>query len=45
MPLEYIVPSLRIVAFTEMIDVGVVEEIFSQLVQIEEDHFIIGYHQ
>ena len=26
MPMEYIVPSLRVAAFTEMIDVDVVEE-------------------
>ena len=26
MPMEYIVPSLRIVAITEMIDIGALEE-------------------
>ena len=45
MPLEYIVPSLRITAITEMIDIGAVEEILLQLVQLEEDRFIVGYYQ
>ena len=45
MHMEYIVSSLRIASITEMIDVGVVEEILSQLIQLEEDHFIARYHQ
>ena len=45
MPLEYIVPSVRIVAITEMTNVGAIEEIFSQLVQLEEDCLIRNYHQ
>ena len=45
MPMEYIVPSLRIVAITEMIDVGAIEGILSQLLQLEEVHFVLGYHQ
>jgi transposase InsO family protein len=39
-PMEYLVPSLRIVAFTDMDDTGVVQERLSQLVELEEDRFI-----
>ena len=45
MPLEYIVLSLRIVTITEMTNVGAIEEILSQLVQLEEDCLICNYHQ
>ena len=44
MPMEYIVPRLRIVAITEMNDVGVVKEILLQLAQLEEDRFVARYH-
>ena len=45
MPLEYIVPSLIIVVITKMKDVGALEERLSQLVQLEENHFVTDYHQ
>ena len=45
MPLEYIVLSLRIVTITEMTNVGAIEEILSQLVQLEEYFFSAIYHQ
>ena len=45
MPMEYIVPRLIIGVLTVMIDVNVVEEILSQLVQLEEEYFVIGFHQ
>ena len=45
MPMEYIVPSLRITMITKMTDVDAVEEIISQLVQLEEELFVAGYHQ
>ena len=35
MPMEYIVPSLRIVALTKMTEGDVVEQRLSQLVQME----------
>ena len=41
----YIVLSLIIAAITEMKNLGAVEEILSQFLQLEEDHFILGYHQ
>jgi transposase InsO family protein len=44
-PMEYLVPSIRIVAFTYMEDTGVVRERLSQLVELEEDIFIARFHQ
>ena len=45
MSIEYIAPNLRIVAITEITDVSAIEEILSQLLQLEEYCFIAGYHQ
>ena len=45
MPMEYVVLSLRIIAIIEMIDVGSIEERLYHLLQLEEDRFIVGYHQ
>ena len=45
MPMDYIVPSLRINVVTVMTDVGAIKEILSWLLQLEEDHFIAGYQQ
>jgi hypothetical protein len=44
-PMEYLVPSLRIVSFTDMDGTGVVQERIAQLIEIEEDIFIAGFHQ
>ena len=43
MPMEYIVPSVRIAMIIEMTDFVIVEEILLQLVQLEEDAFVTGY--
>ena len=45
MPMEYIVPSLRIATATVMDDEAVLEEHVAQLIHLEEDSFIIGFHQ
>ena len=45
MLMENIVPSIRIVVITKLIDVGVVEEILLYLVKLEEDWFVAWYHQ
>ena len=45
MPMEYIVPSLRIAAATGMDDPEALEECIAQLIQLEEDHFIASFHQ
>ena len=42
--MEYIVPSLRISAITEMTDTDAIEERLAELVQMEEDRFIVGFH-
>ena len=44
-PMEYLVPSLRIVAFIDMDDTDVVQERLAQLVELEEDRFIARFHQ
>ena len=43
--MEYLVPSLRIVPFTDMDDSGAIQESLAQLVELEEDRFIVGFHQ
>jgi hypothetical protein len=44
-PMEYLVLSLRIAAFTDIDDTGIVHERLSQLVELEEDRFMAGFHQ
>jgi hypothetical protein len=44
-PMEYLVPSLRIDAFTNMDYTGAVCERLAQLVELEEDRFITVFHQ
>jgi hypothetical protein len=43
--MEYLVPSLRIVAFIDMDEPRTVQERLSQLVELEEDIFVAGFHQ
>ena len=43
-PMEYLVPSLIIAAFTGMDDIGNVQERLAQLMELEEDRFIAGFH-
>ena len=40
MPIEYVVPSLRIATFTNMAYSDIIEECLVQLVALEEDRFI-----
>lgn len=44
MPMEYIVPSLRIVVLIDMEDKETMNERLLHLVGLEEDHFITGFH-
>jgi transposase InsO family protein len=44
-PMENLVPSLRIAAFTDMDEIGTIQERLAQLVELEEDRFIVGFHQ
>ena len=43
MPMEYIVPSLRISAFTEMDDPSIMKERLAKILELEEDRFIAGF--
>jgi hypothetical protein len=45
MPMEFIVPTLCIATITKLSDTGAIEEILVQLFQLEEDMFLIGFHQ
>ena len=45
MLMDYILQSLRIVVIIEMTNIVVIEERLSQLIQLEEDSFVVGYHQ
>ena len=45
MPMEYIVPSLKIAALTDLENEETVEERFLHLIELEEDKFVIGFHQ
>ena len=45
MPMEYILPSLRIAQITGMVDTDMVHERLAQLLALEEDRFITGFHQ
>ena len=45
MPMEYIVPSLCIATTTGMDNWEALEEHIPQLIQLEVDHFIIGFHE
>jgi hypothetical protein len=44
-PLEFLVPSLRIVAIINMIERGTIQERLSQLMELEEDKILEGIHQ
>ena len=44
MPMEYIVPSLKIAALTDLADEEIVEERLLHLVELEEDKFVAGFH-
>ena len=44
MPMEYIVPSLHIIAFLDMVEPDIMEEHLAQLMALEEDHFIANFH-
>ena len=45
LPMDFIVSILRVDTYIGMDDTGEIEERFSQLLQLEEDGFIIGFHQ
>ena len=44
MPMEYIVPSLKIATLIDLVDEETVNERLLHLVELEEDKFIVGFH-
>jgi hypothetical protein len=44
-PLEFLVPSLCIATITNMTEQGTVQERLSQLMVMEEDRILAGFHQ
>jgi len=45
MHMEYIMPSLHIETFTGMVDHRALEEQLTQLMELEEERFLVGFHQ
>lgn len=45
MPMEYIMPSLCIVALIGMKDPGALKERVAQLEELKEERFLVGFHQ
>jgi len=45
MSMEYVVLSLRIVVVTDMENSDMMKERMSQILTLEEDKFIAGFHQ
>jgi hypothetical protein len=43
-PLEFLVPSLRVATITNMIERGTVKERLNQLMEMEEDRLLAGFH-
>lgn len=44
-PIEYIVSSLRIGTLTNIADHDTMEECLGQLMELDEDGFLVGFHQ
>jgi hypothetical protein len=44
-PLEYLIPSLFIAAITNMKKRGTTQERLSQLMELEEDKIMVGFHE
>jgi transposase InsO family protein len=44
-PLEFLVPSLRVAAITNMTERGAVQDRLNQLMIMEEDRILAGFHQ
>lgn len=45
MPMEYIMPSMRIATPMDMMDHGTLEEGVTQLEELEEERILAGFHQ
>lgn len=45
MPLEYIVPSLRVVAFIDVVNPDAIQDILAVIMELDEDRFLADCHQ
>ena len=45
MPMEYVIPSLKIATLTYLEDEEIIEEMLLHLVELEGDRFVAGFHQ
>jgi hypothetical protein len=44
-PLEFLIPSLRVAGITQMIERGTIQERLNQLMIMEEEQILAGFHQ
>jgi hypothetical protein len=44
-PLEFLIPGLCVEAITQMTERGIVQERLNQLLSMEEDRILVGFHQ
>jgi hypothetical protein len=44
-PLEYLIPGLCVATITNMTERGAIQEKLSQLMELEEDMIMVGFHQ
>jgi hypothetical protein len=44
-PLEFLIPSLCVAAITQMTKRGAIQERLNQLLSMEEDQILVGFHQ
>jgi hypothetical protein len=44
-PLEFLVPSLHVAAITNVTERGAIKERLNQLMEMEEDKILTGFHQ
>jgi hypothetical protein len=44
-PLEFLVPSLHVATITNMTERGAIQDRMSQLMIMEEDRILVGFHQ
>ena len=45
MPVQFIVPSLRVVAMTKLMEENAAQKHLQELMELEGDRFIVGFHQ
>jgi hypothetical protein len=44
-PSEFLVPSLCVATITNMIERGILQEMLSQMMMMDEDMILVGFHQ